>query len=377
MKQIIKRVTAVPLRICANFTDLGIDRPRDASMTHVEIESADGIVGEGLGYFADSFVLSTMIERIAAPVLIGRDAIDSEEAWQALYWTLTSSGQSGYGFSAISALDIAIWDLKGKALGLPVWRMLGGYRSELPAYATLGVPMLDRDQLVTMAKALVAKGFHAIKIHAGRPGLDRTTSKISPEAIVREDIARVRLLREVLGPDIGIAIDGACRFDMLNALAVARGVEQYNIAWYEEPVFQNDPQLLAQLRRKTSIRLAAGQSEGPAYRFRDLLQHEAVDLIQPNVVVAGGFTQCQRIAGLAAAYNAPVANGGGAPFHNMHLQAGVPNGHGIEYQTAAVAASKLLYEGLPDIAGASVAMPTTPGLGFAARREALKEFRVK
>lgn len=376
MQQIIKRVTAVPLRIKVNFKGIGIDRPRDVSMTHVEIESADGLVGQGLGYFADSFVLATMVERLAAPALLGRDAIDSEACWQALYWTLTSSGQSGYGFSAISALDIAIWDLKAQALGLPIWRLLGGYRKDLPAYATLGVPGMTREELVAMGRWLVGRGFRSLKMHAGRPGLDRTSVRIEPEAIVREDIARVRTLREAVGPDVEISIDGACRLDLVNAMAVARGVEKYDIAWYEEPLLQNDPQLLAQMRRMTSIKLAAGQAEGPAYRFRELLINEAVDVIQPNVVVAGGFTQCVRIAGLAAAFNAPVANGGGAPFHNMHFQAGVPNGMGIEYQTVAVAAAELLYEGLPDIAQAHFEMPTAPGLGFKARPEALAEFRV-
>ena len=138
MKQIIKRVTAVPLKVRASHAQFGFKQTHDSSMCHVEVESADGIVGEGLGYFADSVVLATLIERIAAPAIVGRDALDSEAAWQALYWTLASSGQSGYAFSAISALDIAIWDLKGKALGLPIWRLLGGYRRDLPAYATLG-----------------------------------------------------------------------------------------------------------------------------------------------------------------------------------------------------------------------------------------------
>lgn len=377
MKQTIKRVTAIPLRIPVNFTDIGVNRPRDASFCHVEVESAEGIVGEGLGYFADSVVLATMIERLAAPVLIGRDALDHEAAWQALYWTLTSSGQSGYGFSATSALDIAIWDLKGKALGLPIWRLLGGYRSDLPVYATIGVPGTSRDELVTLGRWLVGRGFHALKMHAGRPGLDRSNAKIAPEAIVKEDIARVKLMRDTFGADIELAIDGACRFDLLNALTLARAVEQYDIAWYEEPLLQNDPQLLAQMRAKTSIKLAAGQSEGPAFRFRDLLVHQAVDVIQPNVVVAGGFTQCARIAGLAASFNAPVANGGGAPYHNMHLQAGVPNGLGIEYQSNAVRAAEQLYDGLPDIARSSFILPTTPGLGFTARSDSLKEFRVR
>jgi L-rhamnonate dehydratase len=131
------------------------------------------------------------------------------------------------------------------------------------------------------------------------------------------------------------------------------------------------------LRSRTTIKIAVGQSEAQASRFRELLVKEAVDVVQPNVVVAGGFTQCARIAGLAAAFNAPIASGGGAPFHNMHLQAGVPNGLGIEYQTGAVGAATALYEGLPEIAGPSFMVPDKPGLGFQARRDALKEYRAR
>lgn len=377
MKQIIKRVTATPLKLRVGFPELGIARTNEASICHVEVESADGVVGEGIGYFADSVVLATLIERIAAPVIVGRDAIDSEQAWQALYWTLASSGQSGYAFSAISALDIAIWDLKGKALGLPVWRLLGGYRADLPVYVTLGINGISGEESISVAKQLVERDLRTFKIRVGRPGLDRRTGTSSPDAIIREDIAKVKNFRDAMGPDVEIAVDGACRLDLHNAMTLAQGLEEYRIEWYEEPLLQNDPQLLAQLRAKTRIKLAAGQSEGPAYRFRDMLVNQAVDIIQPNVVVAGGYTQCHHIAGLAAAFNAPVANGGGAPFHNMHLQAGVPNGLGIEYQIGSVGAATLLYEGLPDIARPSFSLPVAPGLGFQARRDALKEFRVR
>lgn len=378
MKQIIKRVTAVPLKVRANHGKFGFERTvHETSMCHVEVESADGIVGEGLGYYADSVTLSTLIERVAAPAIIGHDALDNEEVWQTLFWTLAGSGQSGYAFSAISGLDIAIWDLKGKALGLPIWRLLGGYRRELPVYATLGAAGLSLSDFTVFAKNVVEHGFHAVKVRVGRPGLDRRTAGASVESVIRDDIAKVKHIREVLGPDVEIAIDGAAKLDLHNAMTLARGMEPYGIEWYEEPLLQNDPKLLAQLRGKTTIKLAIGQSEALASRFRDMLVEEAVDLIQPNVLAAGGYTQCARIAGLAAAFNAPIANGGGGPFHNMHLQAGMPNGLGVEYQTASVASSIVLYEGLPDIARPSFVLPDGPGLGFRANRDALKEYRVR
>ena len=130
---------------------------------------------------------------------------------------------------------------------------------------------------------------------------------------------------------------------------------------------------MAQLRRSSGMALACGQNEGLLYRFRDLLLHESVDYLQPNVVISGGFTQCIRIAGLAAAFNVPIANGGAWPFHNMHLHAGLSNGGLVEYHYLAVELCRKIYRDLPVPVDGWLALPETPGLGFEPDLDAVLE----
>jgi L-alanine-DL-glutamate epimerase-like enolase superfamily enzyme len=130
---------------------------------------------------------------------------------------------------------------------------------------------------------------------------------------------------------------------------------------------------MAQLRRQTGMRLACGQNEGLMYRFRDLLLNESVDYVQPNVVITGGFSQCIKIAGLAAAFNVPIANGGAWSFHNMHLQAGVANGTLVEHHYLAVELCRQIYDDLPSPQDGWLALPEAPGLGFEINRAAVSE----
>jgi L-alanine-DL-glutamate epimerase-like enolase superfamily enzyme len=150
-------------------------------------------------------------------------------------------------------------------------------------------------------------------------------------------------------------------------------IKDYNISFFEEPLTQNDPLQMAQLRRECGIPLACGQNEGLLFRFRDLLLHEAIDYAQPNVAISGGFTQSVKIAALAAAFNIPIANGGAWPYHNMHLQAGVANGSLVEMHYLAIELSKLIYTGLPDCRDGLLTLPSESGLGFELNRDAVKE----
>ena len=190
---------------------------------------------------------------------------------------------------------------------------------------------------------------------------------------IREDAARVRAVREAVGPDVELFIDANCNLDLYHATKLAELVKPYGISFFEEPLTQNDVLGMAQLRRATGMALACGQNEGLAFRFRDLLVHEAIDYAQPNVAITGGFSQCAKIAGMAQAFNVSVANGGAWGFHNMHLQAGVANGTLVEHHYLAVELCKQIYRGLPEPADGHLTMPQTPGLGFEPNRDAIRE----
>ena len=378
MKHIIQRVTATPMRIQSSMSWLGVDRSRVSSMCIIEVETDTGFIGHGLTNLADGSVVAQAVKSVAAPAIIGMPALATERAWSAMWWAMTSSAQTGYGANATSAVDQALWDIKGQVLGLPVWELLGATYDRVQVYATLGIPSLAPEQITGMASRLKELGFKTIKIQVGRPGLDQRSREKSLEQIIEEDIERIAALREALGPGYGIAIDGAARFDLPHAVTLSRRAEPYGITWYEEPVLQNDIRLMAELRRMTSIPLSAGQNEGQLYRFRDMLTNQSVDMIQPNVAIIGGITQGVKAAALASAFNVPIASGGGScPFHNAHLQAGVSNGGKLEYQTSATGAYETLFDGLPKIEDGWMLLTQNPGFGFTPNKDAMAEFVVK
>ena len=279
-------------------------------------------------------------------------------------------GQTGYAAHALAAIDVALWDIKGKALGQPVWRLLGGARSRVPVYATFGFGFFDREQLAAAAKLWVSQGFRRLKMTVGNEALRHRDARPLAE-VIREDAARVQAVREAVGPDVDLFIDANCNLDLYHAKKLAEMVKP--IAFFEEPLTQNDALQMAELRRTTGVPLACGQNEGLLFRFRDLLVAEAIDFAQPNVVITGGFTQCVKVAALAAAFNVSIANGGAWSFHNMHLQAGVANGTLVEHHYLAVELCKQIYRDLPMPQDGFLTLPEAPGLGFEPNRDAIRE----
>src|SRR5262249_26641025 len=170
---------------------------------------------------------------------------------------------------------LALWDIKGKALGQPVWRLLGGARERGPPYATLGFGFFDRAPLPPAAKILVAQGLTRLKMTVGNKALRRRDPRALHGA-VREDAARVAAVRDAVGPEIELFIDANCNLDLFHARALAEMVKPLGIGFFEEPLTQNDAAQMAELRR-SGIPLACGQNEGLLFRFRDLLLAKAVD----------------------------------------------------------------------------------------------------
>ncbi len=368
----IERVTATPVHVPLNITLVGAARPAALSACLVEIETDTGLVGHGFTAITEEGVIANIIDHVAGPAILGDDPLAHERIWDKLYWTLLPRGQTGYGAHAIAAIDVALWDLKGKALGQPVWRLLGGARERVPVYVTFGFHFFDREELAQAAKFWVANGFTRLKMTVAHEGLRRRDA-LPLADLIREDAARVRAVRAAVGPDVELFIDANCSLDLYHALRLVDMIRDCNISFFEEPITQNDALLMAQLRRQGGIRLACGQNEGLSFRFRDLLLHDAVDYVQPNVVITGGFTQCLKIAGLAASFNIPIANGGAWAFHNMHLQAGVANGTLVEHHYLAGEFCRRIYKDLPVPADGWLTLPQTPGLGFSPDRDALRE----
>lgn len=360
----IVQVRAIPLNLPLELRVGSISKASALSCVVVRVDTADGRTGCGFTAITEEEVVAAAINEIAAHRLIGECALDTERLWERLYWLLTPRGQSGYGAHAIAALDVALWDLKAQALGLPLWQLFGGARARVPVYATFGFGFLDREQLVQAAREALARGFTHLKMTVGNHALERRDEPRPLAHVIREDEARVRAVRDAIGADAELSIDANCSLDAVHARALARRLADCGIAFFEEPVTGNDARALADLRRSTTIPLAAGQNEGLASRFADFFAAGALDIAQPNVVITGGYTQCLRIAGMAQAWNVALGNGGAWPFHNMHLHAGLAHGGFVEYHAVAVLMCEQLFTGLPAPVAGWLDLPQRPGLGF-------------
>ena len=360
----IARCEAIPLNL-----EMTLDAGATSRLTHLScvvvlLETDDGLTGCGFTAITEEEVVAAAINEIAAPAIVGMDPMEHERIWERLYWLLAPRGQSGYAMHAIAAVDLAVWEVRAKSVGLPVWKLLGGARRRVPVYATFGFGFFDESQLVDAAKDWSARGFRRLKMTVGNHALQRRDEPRPLSDVIREDERRVQAVRTAVGAEVEICIDANCSLDPYHATRLAQRLEDADLAFFEEPLTQNDVRALADLRSRTRIPLAAGQNEGLASRFVDFCQARALDILQPNVAITGGITQCLRIAGIAQAFNVAIANGGAWPFHNMHLHAGHAHGGFVEYHRSAVLLYEQIYTQLPATRDGWLELSDAPGFGI-------------
>src|SRR5262245_24062973 len=209
----IARVSATPLNIPIHIKLLGVDRKTSLACCFVEVETDSGIVGHGLTSITEEDVIAQIVNGVAGPAIVGDDPLAHERIWDKLYWTLMPRGQTGYAAHALAAIDIALWDIKGKALKQPVWRLLGGAHPRVPVYATFGFGFFDREQIAAAAKLWVSHGFRRLKMTVANEALRHRDSRPIMD-VIRQDTARVRAVREAIGPDIELFIDANCNLDL-------------------------------------------------------------------------------------------------------------------------------------------------------------------
>jgi L-alanine-DL-glutamate epimerase-like enolase superfamily enzyme len=361
------------IRVEANYlTDIPttppplMDAPNRASVVVTEIETDDGITGYGMTGGPAPQSIAAFINHQARDLLLGQDPMLTERIWQQMFRTYNQRYLTGVWSSGMSAVDIALWDIKGKAFGMPVWRLLGGAQNPVPAYVTFGLAAYDDERLVGAAKHWAGLGHDKLKMVVGVTGNSQ-----DPEA----DARRVASVRDAIGPDVQLMFDANYLMSYHHALRLCKLVEPLNITWFEEPVYGNDVMLLADLRRATTIPVAAGQNEGHRFRHRELLMHRAVDILQPNVVSVGGYTEAVKVAGMAQAFNIPIANGGAWPCHNMHLQAGMSNGWRVEFHYLSWMMYEAVCQSIPQPEKGWVTVPETPGLGLDPKPGIIQEYR--
>ena len=284
----------------------------------VRIEARDGLADVVAGTSATGFgrlraapgVLAQLVREELAPQVVGEDPFLIRGIRDKL-WRLTDyHGSTGLALLGISAIDVALWDLVGHALGQPVWRLLGAVRDRMPAYAMVGWLNYSVDELKPIAEQAVEQGFRGIKIKVGSPTLE-------------EDVARIEAVRGVVGRELRLMVDANQVFSVPEALIRGRVYQELGCFWFEEPLRADDHAGLAELADKLDLRIASGENDFGLRQFRDLFERRAVDVVQPDLRRAGGATECLEIAALAHAFGVAYASHGGGP--HLHLLAAMPN----------------------------------------------------
>ena len=342
-------------------------KPLSQRIVFCEVETDDGYVGCGMtgGQFLP-FAVVTALEKEFLPVVKDMDPRDTEAIHEKVWWQMNQRTMTGVISSALSCLDIACWDIHGKLVQRSVAQLLGGARDWAPTYCTFGFHEYDREQLVEAAKLQVGNGHSRLKMVVGvhKQGW-------------QEDAKRVRSVREAIGPDVELMMDANYKFNPVDARLLCRAVEDCNLVWFEEPLYQNDTRALADLRRHTRIPIAAGQNEGHRWRLRELIEHHAVDIVQPNCCYNGGYTETRKVAHMAQMFNMPIANGGGWPLFNMHTMAGLMNGWRVEFHLDMQLVGEQVFVNPPRPENNIVRIPAAAGLGLTPNHDALRDALIK
>jgi L-rhamnonate dehydratase len=352
--------------------------PVRAAARLLRITTDDGIAGlSQIGGFMHSATIA-FIQNDLARFLKGKDPLETERLMHQMLWKYNTRAHAGVWNFAASAIDVALWDIKGKYFNAPVWRLLGAAQKSLPAYITFGLRAYSRDELAAAAKYWVAKGQNRLKIQVGRLNVRGEMDPSGASAEHREDNpaedeARLRAVRETVGDSVELMADANCLMKYEAALRWCKRFEPYNLMWFEEPIVHNDPRLLAELRGQTTIPIAAGQWEN-FFKLCDLVKERAVDFLNIHVLSVGGFTMGMKAAAVAQAFNLPVGNG---DLFDLHLLAAVPNGWRAEIHVNNWALSNLIYKEVPSLVNGWVTLNEQPGVGLELNQDAVNEYRVK
>lgn len=386
----IKSVSAVWLHVPIpkdkqHRSDFGVVDSFDTTL--ITIETDDGLVGYGEGRASvascgNNAGVAAIVNDEFGPQIIGEDARDIRRIWEELYngrrahYALARGrsfpilGRRGIHIAAVGAIDMALWDLNGKALGQPVWRLLGGRtHAKLPAYASGG--WAPAETIGEQLQSYIDRGgFKAVKMRVG-----------TGDGEVADSVRRVKAARKALGEGVDIMADAHGTYSTAEAKRFAREVTECRLAWFEEPVTADNKLGMAEVRASTDIPISAGESEFTRFDFQELAALRAVDIFQPDPAICGGITETMRIAALAETHQVKLApHLWGGPLHfaaGLQVAATSPAATILEYS---LGANPLLFE-LPReqfiVSNGEMVIPDRPGLGVTLNQEFIARYAVK
>jgi L-alanine-DL-glutamate epimerase-like enolase superfamily enzyme len=357
--------------VSVSLLDIPVERPLEAGGRTVtghwhvlaELTTADGVRGFGYDVFRQKELVGPVVAagRELGDRLVGMNVLEPEAAWEKLQHAGRWIGPGGLLHYAIAPLDIALWDAAGKTLGQPLYRLLGGYRDRVEVYATDGFTYdLSVEQLTLNARARVAEGFSALKMRAlgGRAG---------PDDVLR----RVSAVREAVGHDVRILLEGAQSWDVSQALSVGRALQDAGIHWIEDPVHHKDFAGLAKIAGRLDAPIATGENLYELSDYARLFEAGGAGIAIVDLGRIGGFTPWRRVAALANAYSLRVC-GHVLPELHVHPLAAIPNGYLAEYGPR----SAPILESMPVLQDGKLVAPSGPGLGISLDADAVRRYKV-
>lgn len=333
---------------------------RAFELVTARVRDADG--AEGVGYTftvgRNGAAIAATLRGEIAELLAGEQADDIARHWHRIWWALHYGGRGGAAVLALSAADIALWDLKARRAGLPLWNLLGGFDPAVPCYAG-GIDLqLGVDALLAQTERNLARGFRAIKMKVGRDRLS-------------EDVERVRAMRGHLGADFPLMVDANMKWGVDEAIRAARALRAFDPLWLEEPIVPDDPAGHARVLREGGLPIAAGENLRSVWEFRQLIEAGGVSYPEPDVTNCGGVTAFMKIAHLAEAFNLPVTSHGAHEL-TVHLLAACPNRSWLEAHGFGL--DRYVAQPLEIVEGRAIA-PSRPGHGIAFDWAALERCR--
>lgn len=327
-------------------------------MTQLEIHTDQGIIGRSIPAGSLDIIRTGLLPRIK-----GENPFYVERIWDRMYRHNRKPVAKGEWIRAMGAVDIAIWDIIGKALDLPVYKVLGAYTGRIRVYAAGGYYEEGKGltELAREMEGYVTEGFRAVKMKVGGEPF-------------RVDVERVRAVRDAVGPDVDVLIDANNKWNAYEAIGFGRAVEKYGLYWFEEPVEPDDFQGCAEVRQALDIPIVAGENEFTRWGCRELIQARSADILNLDTVIAGGITEYRKIAAMASAHHVPVAPHGN-PFMAVHLLASTPNALIMETYPAIESKYNLALPLFP-VRDGYITVPDKPGLGIDPDPEIARKYRV-
>lgn len=356
---------SIPLQEAVMWSTAGVTQ-RDHVIVRVHTDENISGIGYSLGY-SGSALIARSVETLLKPLLIGQDPLMTEHLWETMFHDSIKVGRRGVLLRAISAIDIALWDIRGRRAGLPLYKLLGGHRTRVPAYASGGYyyPTKGVENLAAEMKAYVDAGFKAVKMKVGRLSL-------------KEEVQRVRAARGAIGDQVELLLDANCAWaDAQTAIRFCKAFEAFSPFWIEEPTIPDRIAVSAEIKQAINIPIATGETESTRWAFADLIRQKAADILQPDVTIVGGISEWLKVAHMASALDVKIAPHYNADIH-VHLVAAIPNGLFVEFFDRAVGIKvfdDVLRQPLKAKDG-YLEVPERPGLGIEFDEEALRRFRI-